>query len=114
MTNMQTGITMAMFTEQQTYPPFDPTTHARLIQEARSASFAEQAWLCLEAAHVVDQSNFRTHVQTHAHMLGLAWCTRDCHEAAEQVPRLALVPQHPLPAFASHSTGFSAGSAAHF
>lgn len=83
---------MAMFTELQTYPPFDPTTHARLIQEARAASFTEQAWLCLEAAHVVGQSNLKTHVQTHAHMLGLAWRTRDWPETAGQVLRLALVP----------------------
>ena len=83
---------MATFTEQKPRQPFATAAYARLIQEARAASCTEQAWLCLEAAHVVGQHHLRPHVQTHAHMLGLAWRTRDWPEAAGQVFRLALVP----------------------
>lgn len=83
---------MATFTDPQSARRFDETTHARLIQEARAADSAEHAWLYLEAAHVVGQLHLRPHLQTHAHMLGLAWRTRDWPEAAGQVLRLALVP----------------------
>ena len=56
------------------------------------AGSTEQAWLYLEAAHVVGQRHLKPHLQTHALMLGLAWRTRDWPEAAGQVLRLALVP----------------------
>jgi hypothetical protein len=67
-------------------------THTRLMHQAKRASSIEQAWLYLEAAHVVGQLHIRPHLQTHAHMLGLAWRMRDWSEAAGQVLRLALVP----------------------
>ncbi|WP_305726779.1 DUF3703 domain-containing protein [Hydrogenophaga sp.] len=62
------------------------------MREATKANSIEQAWLYLEAAHVVGQLHIRPHLQTHAHMLGLAWRTRDWSEAAGQALRLALVP----------------------
>lgn len=83
---------IATFTDPQSARRLAETTHARLIQEAKAASTAKQAWLCLEAAHVVGQLHPKLHWQTHAHMLGLAWRTRDWSEAAGQVLRLALVP----------------------
>ncbi len=71
---------------------FDKPTYARLVHEARVAGSTEQAWLYLEAAHVVGQLHLKPHLQTHALMLDLAWRTRDWPEAAGQVLRLALVP----------------------
>ena len=83
---------MATFTDPPSARWFDETTHTRLMRGATKASSSEQAWLYLEAAHVVGQLHIRPHLQTHAHMLGLAWRTRDWSEAAGQVLRLALVP----------------------
>ena len=83
---------MATFIDPLSSPLFDETSHARLMREASAAGVTEQAWLYLEAAHVVGQLHLRPHLQTHAHMLGLAWRTRDWSEAAGQVLRLALVP----------------------
>lgn len=83
---------MATFTDRQSDRWFDETTHARLMRQAKKASSVEQAWLYLEAAHVVGQLDIKPHLQTHAHMLGLAWRTRDWSEVAGQVLRLALVP----------------------
>ncbi|RZL07469.1 MAG: DUF3703 domain-containing protein [Rubrivivax sp.] len=83
---------MATFTDPWVDAPFDNATFARLIQGARATDSNEQAWLYLEAAHVVGQLHLRPHLQTHAHMLALAWRTRDWSEAAGQVLRLALVP----------------------
>lgn len=83
---------MATLTEPPSTRRFDETTHARLMHEAKKASSSEQAWLYLEAAHLVGQLHIRPHLQTHAHMLRLAWRTRDWSEAAGQVLRLALVP----------------------
>ncbi|MFP8833960.1 DUF3703 domain-containing protein [Hydrogenophaga sp. XSHU_21] len=71
---------------------FDPATFERLIDGATHADSAAQAWLYLEAAHVVGQLHFKLHWQTHVHMLRLALRSRDWPEAAGQVLRLALVP----------------------
>jgi len=62
------------------------------MQGARAAGAHEQAWLYLEAAHVVGQRRLKPHLQTHAHMLALTWRSHDWPEAAGQVLRLALVP----------------------
>ena len=83
---------MATSTETLSGRQFDSSTFARLVQEAKEADSTEQAWLYLEAAHVVGQLHLKPHLQTHALMLGLAWRTRDWPEAAGQVLRLALVP----------------------
>lgn len=83
---------MATFTNPPSNRRFDETTHSRLMREAKKTSSVEQAWLYLEAAHVVGQRHIKPHLKTHAHMLGLAWRTRDWPEAAGQVLRLALVP----------------------
>jgi hypothetical protein len=52
----------------------------------------EDRWLALMAAHVVGQSSFPLHWDSHVRMLGLAWETRDVGEIAGQLLRLALVP----------------------
>ncbi len=83
---------MATFIDPLSSPRFDETTHARLMREASAADSTEQAWLYLEAAHVVGQLHLRPHLQTHAHMLGLAWRTHYWPEAAGQVLWLTLVP----------------------
>jgi hypothetical protein len=83
---------MATFTDPQAERRFDAATHARLMHEAKSACSTAQAWLYLEAAHIVGQLHLRPHLQTHAHMLGLSLRTRDWPEAAGQMLRLALVP----------------------
>lgn len=83
---------MATFTDPPATRWFDETTYLRLIQEAKAAESTEQAWLYLEAAHVVGQLHIRPHLQTHSYMLGVAWRTLDWSEAAGQVLRLALVP----------------------
>ena len=83
---------MATSTETLSGRQFDRPTVARLVQEANEAGSTKQAWLYLEAAHVVGQLHLKPHLQTHALMLGLAWRTRDWPEAAGQLLRLALVP----------------------
>ena len=83
---------MGTFTEQQTGHQFNHAAFAHLISEAQAASSTEQAWLHLEAAHVVGQLFFRPHLLTHAHMLRLSFRTRDWPEVAGQLVRLALVP----------------------
>lgn len=83
---------MATFTDPQRARQFDEAAHAQLIREASEADSTEQTWLSLEAAHVVGQIHFKLHWQTHAHMLVLAWRTRDWPEATGQLIRLALVP----------------------
>jgi hypothetical protein len=80
---------MATSTEQR---PFDVLTHSRLIYNAKVAESPEQAWLYLEAAHVLGQLHIKPHFLTHVHMVGLAVRTRDWAEAAGQLFRLALVP----------------------
>ena len=83
---------MAMFTDTMVGQRFDQATYARLVHEAKVAASTERAWLYLEAAHVVGQLHFKPHLQSHVHMLGLAWRTRDWPETAGQLLRLALVP----------------------
>ncbi|PUE38691.1 DUF3703 domain-containing protein [Limnohabitans sp. Bal53] len=83
---------MGTSTEPSGNRPFDSTAHALLIQSAKTAVSVDQAWLNLEAAHVVGQLHIRLHLQTHAHMLNLSVRTRDWPEAVGQLLRLALVP----------------------
>ncbi|MBA4214991.1 MAG: hypothetical protein C0449_18110 [Polaromonas sp.] len=83
---------MATSTEPAGDCRFDGATHAQLIQGAKTATSAEQAWLYLEAAHVVGQLHVKPHLQTHTQMLKLSLRTRDWPEAMGQVMRLALVP----------------------
>lgn len=84
-----------MFTDHASTPGFDALVYAELIRRAkaaRAADLREQAWLALEAAHVVGQRQLGPHLETHALMLGLAVRTNDWAEAAGQLFRLALVP----------------------
>ncbi|MEX1168183.1 MAG: DUF3703 domain-containing protein [Hydrogenophaga sp.] len=83
---------MATFIDPHSNCQIDKAVHARLTHEAGAADSTELAWLRLEAAHVVGQPHLKLHWQTHAHMLGLAWRTRDWPEGAGQMIRLALVP----------------------
>ena len=83
---------MATFTEGPPTVGFDAAVYAELIRLAKTASLHEQAWLALEAAHVMGQRHLRPHLETHARMLGLAVRTKDWVEVAEQLFRLALVP----------------------
>jgi hypothetical protein len=83
---------MATFTEKPSAAVFDALAYAELIRQAGAASSPEQAWLALEAAHVLGQRHLKPHLETHALMLGLAMRTRDWAEAAGQLFRLALVP----------------------
>ena len=70
----------------------DRATYVRLLEAATEAGAPDVAWLYLEAAHVVGQLHFKAHLQTHIHMLRLAWRCRDWAETAGQLFRLALVP----------------------
>lgn len=69
-----------------------------LAEEYRSAEAAtnagqfEQAWRHLERAHVVAQTQFAPHLQSHWKMLLLAVRIRDGCEAFGQLIRLALAP----------------------
>jgi hypothetical protein len=83
---------MAACTDSPAGRRFSGATHARLIYEAKAADSTEQAWLYLEAAHIVGQLHLWPHLQTHAHMLELSLRTRDWPEVAGQMLRLALVP----------------------
>ena len=83
---------MATFTEGTPTTGFDALAYGELIRLASTARSHEQAWLALEAAHVVGQRHLKPHVETHALMLGLALRTTDWTEVAGQLFRLALVP----------------------
>ena len=67
---------MATSTEPSGNRRFDGSAHAQLIQSAKTAFSEDQAWLYLEAAHVVGQLHIRPHLQTHAQMLNLSVRTR--------------------------------------
>lgn len=76
-------------------PGYDPRVYAALIARHRehlARAEHEAAWLQIESAHVVGQTRFVPHLETHALMLTLALRTRDLGEAAGQVLRLLLVP----------------------
>ena len=88
----QRKTTMTKSTEPSGNRRFDGTAHAQLIQSAKTAVSVDQAWLYLEAAHVVGQLHIRPHLQTHAQMFNLSIRTRGWSEAVGQLFRLALVP----------------------
>jgi hypothetical protein len=71
---------------------FDQDAYAQLIQWAKEAETADEAWLHLEAAHIVGQVHFQPHLGTHLKMIGLSLRNRDWSEARGQFLRLALVP----------------------
>ena len=83
---------MAMFINPPAGRWVDSRTHARLLHKAEVSGSTAQAWLFLEAAHVVGQLHFKHHLQTHTRMFLLAWRTHDWNEATGQMLRLALVP----------------------
>ena len=73
---------------------FDATLYARLLARLRTLPLQanHDRWLLLEAAHVVGQTRFRPHLETHWLMLGQAWRDGDAGEMAGQALRLLLVP----------------------
>lgn len=83
---------MAMFNDPSDASWLDCAAHAQLIQDANAAASLKQAWLYLEAAHVLGQLHLKPHIQTHVQMLALSLRTRDWPEAVGQLLRLALVP----------------------
>ena len=64
----------------------------RAAERATLAGQIEQAWRHLERAHVVAQTQFVPHLQSHWTMLFLASRTRNVREALGQLVRLALAP----------------------
>ena len=64
----------------------------RAAELATNAGLIEQAWRQLERAHVVAQTKFGPHLQSHWKMLLLAVRMRDGREAFGQLVRLALAP----------------------
>ena len=72
--------------------------YAALTQQARisisqlPAESAPQAWLYLEAAHIVGQRRFTLHADSHWNMLVFAFNQHDYREVAGQLFRLLLVP----------------------
>lgn len=65
-----------------------------LLSRARITSIdqVEQHWHLLEAAHIVGQTHFGTHLKVHLAMLNLAWKSKDFLELTGQLLRIALVP----------------------
>ena len=82
--------------ERTTHPTPDALrrTYAALMHayHATAPHDPEDRWAWLMAAHVVGQSDFRLHVDSHRRMVAHACATRDWPEAAGQLFRLALVP----------------------
>jgi hypothetical protein len=68
------------------------TAYRRLVDRLPQAADAEACWRLLMAAHVVGQSDFRLHGDSHLRMLRQAVRERDLREVAGQLLRLALVP----------------------
>ena len=64
----------------------------RAAEAATNAGQIKKAWRHLERAHVVAQTQFALHLQSHWRMLLLAVRTRDGREAFGQLVRLALAP----------------------
>ena len=83
---------MATSTDLPTGRRFDEAVFNRLTRAAKASNSTEQAWLYLEAAHVVGQPQFRPHLLAHTRMLRLAWRTGNWPELAGQLLRLALAP----------------------
>ena len=64
----------------------------RAAERATSAGQIDQAWHHLERAHVVAQTQWAPHLQSHWKMLLLAIRTRDGRETCGQLVRLPLAP----------------------
>lgn len=75
-------------------PAFHPLVYAQLLAAFKRlpARAVSERWLQLEAAHVVGQTRFLPHLETHWLMLGQAWRQRQTREMAGQLMRLVLVP----------------------
>ncbi len=73
---------------------YDPEVHLRLIARFHSSATEpdSERWLLLEAAHIVGQTRFASHLQVHCLMLALAWEKRMVKESLGQLFRIVLVP----------------------
>lgn len=67
-------------------------TFDTLVRWAQTAPNMDEAWIRLEAAHVVGQRELKAHALSHWYMLKLAVRTGDAAECVGQVFRLLLVP----------------------
>ena len=87
-------ITMATPTDTSHTVDFDAAVYMRLLSSYKQSSDAQpgQRWLLLEALHVLGQTRFYPHLETHVLMLGLGWRTRNWAEVRGQIVRLLLVP----------------------
>lgn len=82
----------AMSTEATHQDLWSATAFERLLEGARHARSSEEAWLHLEAAHVVGQMRLKPHLTVHGRMLVLACRQRNVSEVMGQAIRLGLVP----------------------
>ncbi|GMM92311.1 DUF3703 domain-containing protein [Qipengyuania sp. MTN3-11] len=64
----------------------------RAADEAERAGRIAMAWHHLERAHILAQTRFWPHLETHSKMLRLALRRRDWREVVGQLFRLALAP----------------------
>lgn len=87
-------MTSANTQKSLTAPAYDEELFHQLVAHYRSTprSAAALRWTMLEAAHVVGQTRFAPHIQTHWLMLGLSLETRDFGESLGQIMRMLLVP----------------------
>lgn len=82
----------------QTFNSVKEPTHMELFAHLlyRSSQLPsdqiEPQWLLLEAAHVMGQTHFASHLRVHVRMLALAWKTNDYPEITGQLFRITLVP----------------------
>ncbi len=71
---------------------WDPLKFDHLTRGAHEAPSSKEAWLYLEAAHIVGQMRWRPHLEVHGRMLRLALKERNWSEVFGQAFRLSLVP----------------------
>ena len=64
----------------------------RAAEEAERAGRIAMAWHHLERAHILVQTQFWPHLQSHREMLHLALRNRDWREVVGQLLRLAIAP----------------------
>lgn len=63
--------------------------YRRCAREHEGAGRLDAAWACLEAAHVLGQSETRRHVRAHWDMLTFAWRLHDGRELLGQLLRIS-------------------------
>lgn len=81
-----------MSTEATPQDLWSATAFERLLDGASHTRSSDEAWLYLEAAHVVGQMRWKPHLTVHSRMLVLACRERNVFEVMGQAFRLGLVP----------------------